>query len=533
MFIPHDEVVPWSATEVAALRLRNSQQAAILRIPSETLVSIFRQVIKTSPGYEEAVQLITSICYSLRALVFGTPELWGFVNMRGSLGPLFLERCHWNPTSVVPYFMEADEVGTARIYACLNLWKNAPNLHLTRVELVEFCGTSENFAALSWIFDHHMPNLKSLTLASGALVSDIILDLEEEPEAWVVIPNTQRTLKHVYLQHIFVPWRWDIFYGLSTLHLDYRGSFTFAISIMMDPFLELLSQSPRLEKCSLYFAIPHCYSKESLRDTRPTRIVSFPLLEELTLFDKTLNVAYLLRHLQFPTTTKITLKLDTPPEELDGLLSTLFPSGSSTIDLATEIALQHHPIRQFRPALEIGHTSIQYLNHWHGMVVPNEVAYATFILPLVEAVHRVGPQVRVLDIRLYHGFVVLPEILKHLLEHLPNLEDLTYMPGEGGIHQWPSFWDALSQIGENGLICQSLRKLRINNTRGFPRGFPPDTVRGLAARWKLERPLEVFHVRLQNCERPLAQLCIAHLSPFVAELIFELIEGGRVVSLTD
>ena len=113
--IPHGEVGPWSATKVTYLRLRNSQRAAILRIPVEILVSILRQVIKTSPDYEEAVGLVTSICYYLRTLVFGTPELWGFVSMRGSPGPLFLQRCHGNPISVVPFFMEGDLEGNARI----------------------------------------------------------------------------------------------------------------------------------------------------------------------------------------------------------------------------------------------------------------------------------------------------------------------------------------------------------------------------------------------------------------------------------
>ena len=529
MFIPHGEIEPWSAAEVAALRLRNSQHAAILRTPSEILVSILRQVIKTSPGYQEAVQLITSICYYLRTLVFGTPELWGFINMRGPLGPLFLERCQWNPISVVPYFMEGDPQSNARIHTCLNYWKSIPNLHLTRVELLEFCGTREDFAALSWIFNYHMPNLETLTLASGTLVKEVA-HLEEAAETWNINPSTHRTLKDVHLQQIFVPWASNIFYGLSALYLDYRGFIPGAVSIPMDAFLQVLSRSPRLKKCCLCFAIPLCHSQELLQDTRPTQTIDFPLLEELTLFDKTLNVAYLLRHLRYPTTTKTLLKVDTPPDRLEGLLSTLFPPNSNPVfDSAPQVALQRTHM-ELRPALVIGHTTIQYLDQWGGMLVgPNDIMHTTFTLPLAEVVHRAGPSVRFLKIRLDCGLVVQPTVWKDILESLPNLEELSYMQWEAGDLQWSAFWNALCQTGENGLICQSLRSLRVVNMQGIP----PDAVGCLAARWKLERPLDIFQLRVGNCERSLAKHTIAYLRPFVGQLVFEIIEERQVVSLTD
>jgi hypothetical protein len=530
VLVPHGEVGPWSATEVAALRLRNTQHAAILRSPPEILVPILRRVIKTSPGYQEAVQLITSICYCLRALVFATPELWGFINMSGSLGPLFMERCQANPISVVPYFTETDSEANARIYNCLNRWKNMPNRHLTRVELIEFCGTRENFAAVSWIFNYDIPNLETLTLASGPMVTTSVLGLEEdmdmEAEVWNINPSTRRTLKNVFLQQIFVPWGSNIFYGLSTLHLNYRGFIPGATSIPMDAFLEVLSHSPRLEKCSLHLAIPHCHSEELLRDTRPTRTVNLPLLEKLVLVDNTLNVAYLLRHLHFPATTKTTLRVDTPPDQLDGLLSILFPPNSPTADRATRIVLQPNSLNSDRTDLEIGHTKIQYLHHLDELPIgPNNTTHTTFTIPLVEAVRRAGPEVRFLKIRL--DCELMPAaVWKDILEHLPNLEELVYMPGEDGDHQWPAFW-TLCQTGENGLICQSLRTLRIVDLQGIP----PDPVGCLAARWKLGRPLDVFQFRMWNCERPLARHFIPYLRPFVAQLIFEIIEKKRVVSL--
>lgn len=518
-------------TEVAALRLLNSQHAAILQIPSEIIVSIFRHFIKTSPGYQEAVLLISSICYYLRTLVFGTPELWGFVNMRGSLGPLFLERCQWNPISVVPYFTERDLKKNARIYTCLNFWKCMPNLHLTRVELVEFCGTLENFRAFSWIFNYHLPNLETLTLASGGLVKGAILSLEEDPEVWNVNLSTGRMLKDVHLQQIFVPWASNVFYGLSTLSLDYRGFIPGATSIPMDAFLEVLSRSPRLEMCSLYSAIPQCHNKELLQDLKPARIVELPLLEELILLDETLNMAYLIRHLRFPSSTKTLLRVETTLEQLEGLLSTLFPPNSnSSFDGASRIALQRESGIEYRPALMIGNTTIRYLAEWDGRVVgPNDIAYTTFSLPLVEAVHRAGPSVRVLRIGLGDGLVVHPMVWKDILERLPNLEELVYAPGEGGDPQWPVFWNLLCQKGENGLICPSLRSLRITSMQGIP----PDSVACLAARWKLEKPLGVFQLRVGNCERSVAEHTVAYLRPFVGNLIFEVIEQRQIVSPKD
>ena len=451
--------------------------------------------------------------------------------MRDPLGPLFMERCQANPIFVVPYFTETDSEINSRIYNCLNRWKNMPNCHLTRVELIEFCGTRENFAAVSWIFNHDMPNLEMLTLASGPLVTMTILDLEEdmEVEVWNVNPSTRRTLKNVVLQRIFVPWGSNIFYGLSTLNLDYRGFIPGATSIPMDAFLEVLSHSPRLEKCYLCLAIPHCHSEELLRDTRLTRTVNLPLLEELFLVDNTLNVAYLLRHLRFPVTTKTILRVDTPPDQLDGLLSILFPPDSPTADHATRIVLQPNSLSSDRTDLEIGQTTIQYFHPQDELPAgPNHTTHTTFTIPLLEAVRRAGPEVRFLKIRLDCG-LMHPVVWKDILEHLPNLEELVYMPGEDGDHQWPAFWTLLCQTGENGLICQSLRILRIVDLQGIP----PDPVGCLAARWKLGRPLDVFQFRMWNCERPLARHFIPYLRPFVAQLIFEIIEKKRVVSLTD
>jgi len=451
--------------------------------------------------------------------------------MGGSLGPLFLQRCQGNPISVVPYFMEGDPKGNTRILTCLNYWKSMPNLHLTRVELIEFCGTREQFTAVSWIFNYHMPKLETLMLASGTLVEGgAILDLEEDAEVWNINPSAQRTLKDVHLQQIFVPWGSNIFYGLSTLHLDYRGFIPGATSIPMDAFLEVLSHSPRLEKCSLYFAIPQCHSRELLTDTRAVQNVNFPLLEELTLFDKTLNVAYLLRHLRFPTTTKTLLKVDTPPDQLDNLLSTLFLPESHMLDRATRLALQCDGPFEFCPALEVGKTTIQYLNEEDDPAIgPHDITRTTFTLPLMEAAHRIGSRIRFLKIGLKFYYDMQPEVWKDLLELLPNLEELVYIPGEGeGPRQWLAFWNLLCQTTGDEIICPSLRTLRIVNAQGIP----SDPVGCLAVRWKFGKPLDVFQLRVGNCDSSVAQQIIAHLSHFVGQLVFEIIEDRKVVSPT-
>ena len=296
----------------------------------------------------------------------------------------------------------------------------------------------------------------------------------------------------------------------------------------MHAFLGVLSHSPRLEKCSLYFAIPHCHDRRLLRGARAILYLDFPLLKELTLFDTTLNLAYFLRHIRFPTTTKTLLKADVPPDQLDGLLSTLFPPNSPIFGRATRLALQHNPAREFKPALEIGETTVQYLDEWdQPPFSPNDIEHTTFTVPLVEAVHRVGHQIRVLRIRLECGLVIRPEVWKDVLEHLPNLEELIYAPGREVDHQWPVFWNLLCQTSGRDLIYRSLRTLRIIN----PKGIPSDPVGCLAVRWKLGRPLDVFHLRVENCEHSLTRQVIAHLRHFVVQLVFEVIEEAKVVSL--
>ena len=467
------------------------------------MVSILRRVIKDSPGYQEAVLLITSICSHLRALVFDTPELWGFVSMRGTLGPLSLERCQWNPVSVVPFFWEGDSKGTARIYACLNYWKSMPVSHLTRVELVEFSGTYENFEAVSWIFNFHMPDLETLRLASGSLTTgEIILLDEEDPEVWIINPSTQHTVQEVHLQQIFIPWTSNVFYGLSTLFLDYRGFDPEDCLIPMDAFLEVFSHSPRLEKCTVYFAIPQCNSRGFLQDSKPTRTINLLHLKNLTLFDETLNLAYLLRHLSFPTTTKTLLKADTPPDQLEDLLSTLIPRWSNIeFDTPNQISFECKSHRPDRPVLVIGHTTIEYLDEWGPVLEPDDITHTTFALPLLEAVHRGGSSVRILKIHIGVELTMQPAVWKVVL---------------------------LGQTGENGLICPNLRHLLITDDQGIPQG----SLACLAARWKLERPLDVFHLRVGNCERSLAEHTIEYLRPSVSQLILEIYEGAQFVSLT-
>jgi hypothetical protein len=143
----------------------------------------------------------------------------------------------------------------------------------------------------------------------------------------------------------------------------------------------------------------------------------------------------------------------------------------------------------------------------------------------LEAVRRAGPEVRFLKIRLDCG-LMQPVVWKEILEHLPNLEELVYMPGKMATISGQRF-GLLRQTGENGLICQSIRTLRIVDLQGIL----PDPVGCLAARLKLGRPLDVFQFRI--CERPLARHFIPYPRPFVAQFIFEIIEKRRVVSLTD
>ena len=83
-------------------------------------------------------------------------------------------------------------------------------------------------------------------------------------------------------------------------------------------------------------------SKELSHDMRPDRIVNFPFLHELILFDKALHVTYLLRHLRFLATTTTFLKVDIPPDQFEGLFSTLFPPPPHLfpIDRTTRIALR-------------------------------------------------------------------------------------------------------------------------------------------------------------------------------------------------
>ena len=453
--------------------------------------------------------------------------------MRRSLSPLFLERCEGNPISVVPYFMENHPEGNETVMHCLNYWaglRTVQNIHLTRLELIEFCGSFMEFLALRWIFVYPMPKLETLTLASGALVTRDVFPIESGADLWDIVPITQRTLKNVHLQQVFVPWTSNIFYGLSTLHLDYRKFDPVKSLLPMDAFLEVLSRSPLLERCSLYFALPQCYDEEFIRNLRPTRTITFAFLEELALFDKTLNVAYLLRHVSYPPEAKVLLKVDAPPNELEGLLSILCPPDSHVFNTPSRISLHGASPTDLTPSLEIGSTVIQYLDEWAEDLNLNDITQTTFTLPLVEAIHRAGPSIRHLKIRLNCELVVQPAVWKDILEHLPNLESLSYAPGEDVVHDWPGFWDVLCQTGENGLICPSLLTLRVVTMTGAP---TPDVVACVGARWRFERPLGVFQLRVGNFERSLAPQTIASLRPFVGQLILEVIERDKVVSLDE
>ena len=219
--------------------------------------------------------------------------------------------------------------------------------------------------------------------------------------------------------------------------------------------------------------------------------------------------------------------MNAPPDELEDLLSTLFPPGSNAaLDSPSRIDLQFVPSNAPYPMLVIGNTTIRYLDDWGPVLEPNDITHTTFTLPLLEAVNRAGPSVRILKIDPGCDLAIRPAVWKAVLENLPNLEELIYMAWEDVDCQWPAFWNLLGQVGENGLICPNLRSLRIISRQGIP----PGCVTGLAARWKLERPLDMFHIRV-HCERSLAKQTIQYLSPFVGLLVFEVIEDTQVVSL--
>jgi hypothetical protein len=78
-----------------------------------------------------------------------------------SVGLTFLERCRWNPVSITSSYSA--------------IWDR------------------EDFDALPWTFNYHMPNLESLTLVSGYTEAGIVFEYEPEEvlEVWEVNPNTQ------------------------------------------------------------------------------------------------------------------------------------------------------------------------------------------------------------------------------------------------------------------------------------------------------------------------------------------------------
>jgi hypothetical protein len=190
-------------------------------------------------------------------------------------------------------------------------------------------------------------------------------------------------------------------------------------------------------------------------------------------------------------------------------LSTLFPPNSFSIDGATRIAFNQSLGHQRRPALKIGCTYIRYLKERGEFVVaPDNPAQMTFALPLVEAVHRVGQNIRPLTVWLDCGLVMRPEVWRDLLDHLP-------------------FWSLLCRVGGEGLICPSPKTLWIDSMQGIP----SDLVPCLSLRCELGRPLDAFRLVVKCCGRSDAQQAIARLRPLVGQLTFEVIENGRIVSL--
>ena len=61
----------------------------------------------------------------------------------------------------------------------------------------------------------------------------------------------------------------------------------------------------------------------------------------------------------------------------------------------------------------------RYSNNWDGLKT-NHTAHMTFPLPLLEAVHRTGPEVRLLKIPLDCRFETRTAVWKGILEHLPD-----------------------------------------------------------------------------------------------------------------
>lgn len=140
------------------------------------------------------------------------------------------------------------------------------NPHLTRVESIEPWGRMKNSRPFRGSSITTYPTWRPRSSPLAARRRGWCFHLEEGTEVWTINPSIRRTLKAVHLGRIFVLWGSNVFHRSSTFFPDYGGFAPGATSIPADaffwcsgranPFLEVLSHSPRLGICSLYFAIP-------------------------------------------------------------------------------------------------------------------------------------------------------------------------------------------------------------------------------------------------------------------------------------
>ncbi|KDQ19441.1 hypothetical protein BOTBODRAFT_184463 [Botryobasidium botryosum FD-172 SS1] len=291
--------------KLAALRLRRNQLAPILRLPNETLSSIFSFASRSLTDYLSAIRLlltISSVSRVWREIALRSPRLWTRLERSPlPLLSLFLTRSKQAPLEVA--FDTSYTASGARFSSCVALV--SPHAHRLRRCILR-CQEAEVFKSLVLL---PAPYLEILVLDCGPYFDIQAYDYSE----LFLHPFAGHTpaLRELTLEGVFVPPAHRIYSNLIKLRLSH---IVYTRPEAMRDFPKLFEAAPLLEELYLgrlyFFPTPDAAPHASWPPGPATHLSHLRTLDIRHITPESVP-AYLLSHIILPPTTRFTLSMHT------------------------------------------------------------------------------------------------------------------------------------------------------------------------------------------------------------------------------
>ncbi|OCH91744.1 hypothetical protein OBBRIDRAFT_825147 [Obba rivulosa] len=259
------------------------------RIPKECLSRILldarQDVVGLKRCYRGEWIGLSHVCRYWRSVALATPDLWSYITLPGDqlVDIDFLKTCLARSKGrLVDIDVSGQDIPDDVQAALMEII----TLSAERIRAFRLL-TLAMFAAHP--LDCRMPNLVKLSFTRRWRV-----DL---PEFEPTVDQFPR-LKDLQLRGDMCPWQWHLSTFTSLTHLQFDGCCRQTYT--KETFLDILDTCPRLQSLTLKNSLP--LGLGLIVEDAPHRVVSLPALHSLTIWDRSVNIAPSIVHIDWPST---------------------------------------------------------------------------------------------------------------------------------------------------------------------------------------------------------------------------------------